>query len=93
MPRLEKTSTVLLTGSVLQAAAFWEAARSLASCARMIEVWERNVPSMMTVTLDAASLEHVLRTLRAIIKTPQQRSNKLKRYLTLSLKKNLKFVE
>ena len=59
----------------------------------MIEVWERNVPSMMTVTLGAASLELAHRTLRAIMKTPQQRSNKLKRYLTLSLKKNLKFVE
>ena len=93
MPRLEKTSTALPTGSVLQTVAFWEAAKSLTSCARMIEGWERNVLSMMTATLGAASLEHAHPILRATMKAPLLRSNKLKRYPTLSLRKNLKCVE
>ena len=93
MARREKTSTVLLIGSVLQTVAFWEAAKSLTSCARMIEGWERNVLSMTTATLGAASLEHARLILRATMKAPLLKSNKLKRYPTLSLKKNLKCVE
>ena len=93
MARLEKTSTVLLIGSVLQTVAFWEAAKSLTSCVRMIEGWARNVLLMMTATLGAASLEHARLILRATMKAPLLKSNKLKRYPTLSLKKNLKCVE
>ena len=58
----------MLIGSALPTVVFWEAAKKPILYARKIEALARNAPSMMTVTLGAASLEHARRILHATMK-------------------------
>ena len=67
--RVGVPSFVMLTGSVLQTVAFWEAVKKPTLYARKIEGLGRNVLSMMIVTLGAASSEHARRTLLVTMKS------------------------
>ena len=74
MLRQETPVTAMPTGSVLQTAAFWEAARNLTSCARMTKKLEIDVPLMMTAILDVASSDFALLTSHATFKEPPMKT-------------------